>query len=98
MSDHDIDGSMHLHKTHEQDSHEDEQPADLTLRERPLNLAAVRAKLQSKSGKQYWRTIEELAEDPHFEHLLHREFPRQASECDEPSLRPPFLHSMSPSL
>src|SRR6266404_8148937 len=98
MSDHDIDGSMHLHKTHEQDSHEDEQPADLTLRERPLDLAAVRAKLQSKSGKQYWRTIEELAEDPHFEDLLHREFPRQASEWDEAVDRRDFLKLMAASL
>src|SRR5258708_23559940 len=98
MSDHDIDGSMHLHKTTEQDSHEDEQPADLTLRERPLNLAAVRAKLQSKSGKQYWRTIEELAEDPHFEDLLHREFPRQASEWDESVDRRDFLKLMAASL
>src|ERR1700730_11390203 len=98
MSDHDIDGSMHLHKTHEQDSHEGEQPADLTLRERPLDLAAVRAKLQSKGGKQYWRTIEELAEDPHFEDLLHREFPRQASEWDEAVDRRDFLKLMAASL
>src|ERR1700726_3790265 len=98
MSDHDSDGSMHLHKTHEQDSHEGEQPADLTLRERPLDLAAVRAKLQSKSGPQYWRTIEELAEDPHFEALLHREFPRQASEWDEAVDRRDFLKRVGASL
>src|SRR3984893_15044750 len=96
MSDHDIDGSMH--EKHEQDSREDEQPAALTLRERPLDLAAVRAKLQSKSGKQYWRTIEELAEDPHFEDLLHREFPRQASEWDEAVDRRDFLKLMAASL
>src|ERR1700732_142537 len=98
MSDHDIDGSMHHHDTHEQDSHEGEQPEDLTLRERPLDLAAVRAKLQSKSGPQYWRTIEELAEDPHFEALLHREFPRQASEWDEAVDRRDFLKLMAASL
>jgi molybdopterin-containing oxidoreductase family iron-sulfur binding subunit len=98
MSDHDIDGSMHLHEAHEQDAHEGEQPEDLTLRERPLDLAAVRAKLQSKSGKQYWRTIEELAEDPHFEDLLHREFPRQASEWDEAVDRRDFLKLMAASL
>src|SRR5499427_10378863 len=56
---------------------------------RPLDLAAVRAKLQSKGGKQYWRTLEELAGDPSFEELLQREFPRQApSEWDE-SVDPP---------
>src|SRR6266478_5916153 len=98
MSDNDIDGSLPLHETHAQDSHEAEQPEDLTLRERSLDLAAVRAKLQSKSGKQYWRTIEELAEDPHFEDLLHREFPRQASEWDEAVDRRDFLKLMAASL
>jgi MoCo/4Fe-4S cofactor protein with predicted Tat translocation signal len=98
MSDHDIDGSMHHHESHEQDSHEGEQLADLTLRERPLDLAAVRAKLQSKSGPQYWRTIEELAQDPHFEDLLHREFPRQASEWDDAVDRRDFLKLMAASL
>jgi len=39
---------------------------------------------QSKTGKQYWRTLEELAGDPQFAELLHREFPRQApSEWDD---------------
>jgi MoCo/4Fe-4S cofactor protein with predicted Tat translocation signal len=98
MSDHDIDGSMHQHEAHEQDSREAEQPEDLTLRERPLDLAAVRAKLQSKSGPQYWRTIEELAQDPHFEDLLHREFPRQASEWDDAVDRRDFLKLMAASL
>src|SRR5690348_3156209 len=70
MSDQDIDDPMHQHDTNEHDSHDGEQPEDLTVRERPLDLAAVRARLQSKSGPQYWRTIEELAGDPHFEALL----------------------------
>jgi len=98
MSDHDIGTSMHHDETHDHDSHESEQGEDLVLRERPLDLAAVRAKLQSKSGPQYWRTIEELAEDPHFEALLHREFPRQASEWDEAVDRRDFLKLMAASL
>ena len=98
MSDHDIDSSMHLHEAHQQGSQEAEQPEDLALREHPLDLAAVQAKLQSKSGKQYWRTIEELADDPHFEDLLHREFPRQASEWDEAVDRRDFLKLMAASL
>jgi len=97
MSDQDTHGSMHQDETHEH-SRESEQADDLTLRERPLDLAAVRAKLQSKSGPQYWRTIEELAEDPHFEALLHREFPRQASEWDEAVDRRDFLKLMAASL
>ena len=58
----------------------------------------MRAKLQSKSGKQYWRTLDELADDPHFEQLLHREFPRQASEWDESVDRRDFLKLMAASL
>src|ERR1700722_2182896 len=69
------------------------------LTERTLDLAAVRAKLQAKTGKQYWRSLEELAEDPQFEELLHREFPRQApSEWDEGVDRRDFLKLMAASL
>jgi len=98
MSDHHIDDSMRRHDARENDLHHDEQPEDLELRERPLDLAALRAKLQTQSGKQYWRTLEELAGDPHFEELLHREFPRQASEWDESVDRRDFLKLMAASL
>src|SRR5262249_48777494 len=53
------------------------------LRNYPLDLAEVRAQLATKQGKQYWRTLEELADNPHFTDLLHREFPRAAAEWDE---------------
>ena len=87
---------MHAHG---EDTHgEDHGDALTPASEKPLDLAAVRAKLQSKSGKQYWRTLEELAEDPHFEELLHREFPRQASEWDESVDRRDFLKLMAASL
>src|SRR5437660_12858245 len=72
---------MHEHEQHENAGGQHD-PNDLAgdakLHEGPMDLAAVRAKLQSKTGKQYWRTLEELAGDPQFAALLHREFPRQA--------------------
>jgi molybdopterin-containing oxidoreductase family iron-sulfur binding subunit len=72
---------------------------DAKPHERPMDLAAIREKLQSKTGKQYWRTLEELAGDPEFEELLHREFPRQApSEWDEGVDRRDFLKLMAASL
>src|SRR4051812_10510236 len=98
MSEDDIKDSMHHNAGREDHVHEDEQPEDLTLREHPLDLATVRAKLQSKSGKHYWRTLEEVAEDPHFEELLHREFPLQASEWDESVDRRDFLKLRAASL
>ena len=85
-------------KMHDHNVEHDEQPEDLSLREHTLDLATVRAKLKAKTGKQYWRTLEELAEDPHFEDLLHREFPRQASEWDEAVDRRDFLKLMGASL
>jgi molybdopterin-containing oxidoreductase family iron-sulfur binding subunit len=97
-----IDGHMHDHEEHEArmhaDDHSDARAEDLTVHEHCLDLAAVRAKLREKNGKQYWRTLEELSDDPHFEDLLHREFPRQASEWDETVDRRNFLKLAAASL
>ena len=82
------------HDHHEHDDHEEAQ----VEQEHRLDLAAVREKLREKSGKQYWRTLEELADDPHFEDLLHREFPRHASEWDDAVDRRDFLKLMGASL
>jgi molybdopterin-containing oxidoreductase family iron-sulfur binding subunit len=93
---------MREHEQHERigGPHDRNDPAgDAKARERPMDLATVRDKLQSKTGKQYWRTLEELAGDPQFEELLHREFPRQApSEWDEGVDRRDFLKLMAASL
>src|SRR5437870_2929991 len=93
---------MHEHEQHENAGGQHD-PNDLAgdakLHEGPMDLASVRAKLQSKTGKQYWRTLEELAGDPQFEELLHREFPRQApSDWDNSVDRRDFLKLMAASL
>ena len=81
------------------DHHDDDQQVeDRTEREHRLDLATVRQKLQGKSGKQYWRALEELADDPHFDQLMHREFPRHASEWDDSVDRRNFLKLMGASL
>jgi MoCo/4Fe-4S cofactor protein with predicted Tat translocation signal len=43
-----------------------------------LDLAAVRARLEGSRGREYWRSLEDLASTPEFQDLLEREFPRQA--------------------
>src|SRR5215471_16010100 len=68
------------------------------LQNYPLDLATVRAQLATRQGKQYWRTLEELSANPHFADLLHREFPRAASEWDESVDRRDFLKLMGASL
>ena len=88
--------SDHEHKF-DQDNHPPT-AEERELREYPLDMAAANAKAASGTGKQYWRSIEELAGDPHFEDLLHREFPRAASEWDESVDRRDFLKLMGASM
>src|ERR1043166_1149784 len=49
------------------------------------------------SGKQYWRSLEELAETEEFQELLHREFPENAIEWSDPVGRRKFLKMMGAS-
>jgi molybdopterin-containing oxidoreductase family iron-sulfur binding subunit len=61
-------------------------------------LAPLRAQLGDKKGHEYWRSFEELAETEEFQDLLHREFPPQAHEWNDPVGRRNFLKLMSASL
>ena len=63
-----------------------------------LDLNAIRAKLSGTSGPQYWRSLEAVAETPEFKEFLHREFPANASEWNDPVGRRGFLKLMSASL
>ncbi len=64
-----------------------------------LDLADVKRKLaDAKSGPQYWRSLEELAQTDGFYEMLHREFPRQASVWPEGSSRRDFLKLMTASM
>ena len=45
-----------------------------------LDLEQVRERLRANKGPEFWRSLDELAATPEFEDLLHREFPRHASE------------------
>jgi MoCo/4Fe-4S cofactor protein with predicted Tat translocation signal len=46
----------------------------------PLDLQQVRDRLSKTRGPEFWRSLDELAETPEFKDMLHREFPRHASE------------------
>jgi len=56
-----------------------------------LDLNAIRAKLSGTTGPQYWRSLEAVAETPEFKEFLHREFPANASEWNDPVGRRGFL-------
>src|SRR3970040_76382 len=63
-----------------------------------LDLASLRARLTSARGRQYWRSLEELAETREFRELVHREFPQNATEWLDPVGRRGFLKLMGASL
>ena len=42
----------------------------------PRDIDALRARLEGTRGREYWRSLEALAETPEFKEFLHREFPQ----------------------
>jgi molybdopterin-containing oxidoreductase family iron-sulfur binding subunit len=70
------------------------------ITQEPLDLAAIRGRLAGTRGKEYWRSLDELAATAEFQEFLHREFPRQAAEWNDPNplSRRQFLKLMAASL
>ncbi|PQV64627.1 prokaryotic molybdopterin-containing oxidoreductase family, iron-sulfur binding subunit [Abditibacterium utsteinense] len=64
----------------------------------PLDLADARAQLSTKNGKAYWRSLEELSEQPGFGEMLRREFPGQAPKDFAPLARRDFVKLMGAAL
>ena len=52
----------------------------------------------SRNGKQYWRSLDQLADTPEFREFLNREFPQGASEMNNDWSRRNFLTLMGASL
>jgi MoCo/4Fe-4S cofactor protein with predicted Tat translocation signal len=62
-----------------------------------LDPEALRQRLSGQKGRQYWRSLNELADDKQFEKLVQQEFPRQASLLPELGRRN-FLKLLGASL
>src|SRR5215471_5798097 len=63
-----------------------------------LDRATVQQQLEQTKGPEYWRSLEELAGTPEFQEMLHREFPKGASEWLDSVSRRGFLQLMGASL
>src|SRR5579863_7746398 len=63
-----------------------------------LDLDAARAALAETKGPEYWRSLEELAGSPEWQEMMHREFPKGASEWLDSVSRRGFLKLMGASL
>ena len=62
-----------------------------------MDLTALRQRLAVKRGRDYWRSLNELAESDEFEEIIEREFPRQAGLLDTLNRRD-FLKVLGASL
>jgi MoCo/4Fe-4S cofactor protein with predicted Tat translocation signal len=62
------------------------------------HILALQDAEQPRTGKKYWRSLEELADTPVFREFVAREFPEQAEGWNDPFERRTFLKLMGASL
>ncbi|WP_434457505.1 TAT-variant-translocated molybdopterin oxidoreductase [Stutzerimonas urumqiensis] len=72
------------------DTRHDANPQDRT----PLDWAAIRERLEGERGPRYWRSLEQLADEPAFADFIEAEFPSVAPQMN----RRRFLQVMGASL
>ena len=63
-----------------------------------LDLETVRAQIAETQGPEFWRSLEELAGSEEFREMMHREFPKGASEWLSGVSRRGFLQMMGASM
>ena len=63
-----------------------------------MDFSAIRSRLAGSEGRLFWRSLGELGDTAQFREYLHREFPEQASQWNDPKGRREFLKLMSASL
>jgi len=63
-----------------------------------LDVVQVRADIEKKNGPEFWRSLEELAGSQEFREMMHREFPKGASEWVDSVSRRGFFKLMGSSL
>ncbi len=67
--------------------------------DRHINFALMRDRvLATGGGKEYWRSLEELADSDEFREFVRREYPQHAEEWSDPVERRTFLKLMGASL
>lgn len=70
----------------------------MTTTDHTPEVEAIRERLSSARGPQFWRSLDELADNPTFREYVEREFPAGASEMGDPVTRRTFLKIMGASL
>ncbi|MGL4553804.1 MAG: TAT-variant-translocated molybdopterin oxidoreductase, partial [Gemmataceae bacterium] len=68
------------------------------MKRTPIDPELLRDRLAAEQGKQYWRSLDELAGDPAVAAMLQREFPDGAADFNDQASRRRFLMLMGASL
>ena len=62
------------------------------------NFALLREKILQKSGKDYWRSVEEFSDAPEFDEFVKNEYPQHAEDWEDGLSRRNFIKVMGASL
>jgi MoCo/4Fe-4S cofactor protein with predicted Tat translocation signal len=73
-------------------------PEVCPTKRKQLDLATVNQQIEDTTGPEYWRSLEELAGSDEFQEMLHREFPKGASEWLDDRSRRGFFEPPGASL
>jgi MoCo/4Fe-4S cofactor protein with predicted Tat translocation signal len=84
-------------KMEEQNGQQHREPVCPSKRD-ALDLQTARARIAETKGPEFWRSLEELAGSSEFKEMMHREFPKGASQWLDDVSRRGFLKLMGASL
>lgn len=70
----------------------------MTGKDSKTNFAMLRDKILARSGKQYWRSVEEYVDAPEFGEFVKQEYPQHAEDWDNSFSRRNFIKIMGASL
>ncbi len=78
--------------------HKPDNLAEPATRDKNYTDPALTRRLKGKTGKEYWRSLEELADTKEFRRMVRKQFPSQAAEFLDSVSRRRFLKLMGASL
>lgn len=70
----------------------------MTSKESATSFALLKEKILQRSGKEYWRSVEEFVDAPEFEEFVKEEYPKHAEEWENKLSRRNFVKVMGASM
>ena len=70
----------------------------MTTKESVTSFALLKEKILERSGKEYWRSVEEFVDAPEFEEFVKEEYPKHEEDWEDGLSRRTFVTVLSASL